>query len=102
MKLMTKAIEKKLPGLYATEELPAEEKVVQVKFFSPYTGWTWYGVEYSPEDKLFFGLVQGFEQEWGYFSLEELESARGAGGKLPLVERDECFKPKTIGELGLA
>ncbi|MFZ5596754.1 MAG: DUF2958 domain-containing protein [Bacillota bacterium] len=73
-----------------------------MRFFSPYNGWTWYRVEYDKEEKLFFGLVVGFEKEWGYFSLEELESARGMGGRLPLVERDLHFKPNTIMALGLA
>ena len=43
---------------------------------------------------MFFGLVIGFEQELGYFSLTELEAARGPLG-LP-IERDQHFEPKPL------
>lgn len=86
--LLTKELEKKLPALYATDGDPDETRKVPVKFFCPYNGWTWYCLEYSPEDRLFFGLVKGFESELGYFSLDELENAYK--GALPLVERD-CY-----------
>jgi len=84
--LLTKELEDKLPLLYETDGKPDEERKVPVKFFSPYSGWTWYALEYSPEERTFFGLVKGFETELGYFSLDELESAYR--GPLPLVERD--------------
>jgi hypothetical protein len=51
--------------------------------------------EFDGED-LFFGLVQGLEEELGYFSLSELESVRVLG--LP-VERDLYFTPKPLSEL---
>ena len=45
----------------------------------------------TPEaDFLFFGFVVGLEEDLGYFSLAELEAARGSLG-LPL-ERDLSFK----------
>ena len=44
---------------------------------------------------MFFGLVSGFENEWGYFSLEELQSV-----KKPLpIERDLFFENKKIKDL---
>ena len=45
----------------------------------------------------FFGLVQGFDEELGYFSLEELEQARGPGGLT--VERDLSFKPRALSQV---
>jgi hypothetical protein len=42
----------------------------------------------------FFGLVDGFEQELGYFSLKELEDTRGPLGLL--IERDMHFKPQPL------
>ncbi|HXG07379.1 MAG TPA: DUF2958 domain-containing protein, partial [Nitrososphaera sp.] len=49
------------------------------------------------EDVIFFGLVDGFELELGYFSLSELE---GVGGGLTLpIERDRHFTPTTLKEL---
>jgi hypothetical protein len=93
MKLMTKEIEKKLPKLYSTEEVPLQEKKVIVKYFTPDGSWTWYVVEGEKKDNgdfLFFGLVDGLEKEWGYFTLKELEGVRGKLG-LP-IERDLHFE----------
>lgn len=109
MKLLTKAIEERMPPLGSTDgKVALKDKLIMAKFFSPYNGWTWYACEGAWEhyedgskDYLFFGLVLGFENEWGYFSLSELESAKWLGNT-PAVERDKFFKPKTIEELGLA
>jgi hypothetical protein len=99
----------RLPPLYSTEKL-GMEAVAQVKFFTPDANWTWYATEGSYVDEdgyfdtatekvdfLFFGLVSGNELELGYFTLSELQSARGLFG-LP-IERDLHFEPKTIREL---
>ena len=96
MKLLTKAIRKQLPPLYSTEETPLEEKIAQVKFFTPDSSWTWYAVEFDGED-IFWGWVQGIEEEFGTFSLSELQSVRGKLG-LP-VERDKFFEPTPLKEL---
>lgn len=97
MKLLTKEIEKKLPAYGATEKVALEDKVAICKFFDPMGSWTWYAVEYDPIDKIFFGLVDGFEKEWGDFSLDELESI----GKTRIlgIERDISFEPTKISEL---
>ncbi len=99
MKLLTKEVLKKLPALYATENVAFDDKIAVVKFFNPCGAGTWYAVEYDPVEKLFFGFVSihgpGCD-EWGYFSLEELESI-----KLPFglgIERDVHFKPTNVFE----
>lgn len=97
MKLLTKEILSRIPGLYETEETPLEEKTVHVKFFTPWSNWTWYATEYDPKEGLFFGLVEGFEKEWGYFSLAELESVTGPFGLK--IERDRHFGPKKVSEV---
>ncbi len=97
MKLLTKEIQKQLPKLYETEGVPLKEKVAVVKFFTPWTNWTWYGVEYNPETRTFFGLVYGQEKEWGYFNLDELESVKGPHGLKK--ERDLYFNPTKIENL---
>lgn len=90
-KLLTKELEKKLPALGSTDgQGELGDRVVHIKFFSPYSGWTWYGLEYSPEERLFFGYVVGFEGELGYFSLDELEEQGGN------VERDTGFSPRPL------
>ena len=94
MKLLTKAIRRRLPMLRATEHVA--DPVAQVKFFTPWTNWTWYATEFDGVDT-FFGLVQGFDEELGYFSLEALEQARGPGGLT--VERDLSFKPRALSQV---
>ena len=96
MKLLTKELRVQFPKLYATEPVPIEEKKVIAKFFTPWTSWTWYATEFDGED-LFFGLVDGQEKEWGYFSLKELESIRGPFGLK--IERDRYFGQPKIKEL---
>lgn len=97
-KLITKAVEKKLERtpLYSTDGTPTEDKQVLVKFFTPWSNWTWYVFEaerLEGGDWRFFGLVQGHETELGYFHLSELEGLRGPVGLR--VERD-MYGPTTV------
>ena len=93
--LLDRASREKLPPLYSGEE-KGLDALAQVKFFTPDAGWTWYASEFDRED-IFFGLVSGLEVQLGYFSLKELQEARGPLG-LP-IERDLYFEPKTLSEL---
>ncbi|MBW8016135.1 MAG: DUF2958 domain-containing protein [Planctomycetes bacterium] len=95
MKLLTQEIRKKLPALGGQED-KGGKAIVQVKFFTPDSSWTWYTTEFDGEDT-FFGLVDGHEKELGYFSLSELESVNGPMG-LP-IERDLYWQPKTLQEI---
>jgi hypothetical protein len=97
MKLLTDELRASLPALYAQEN--EKDQMVYAKFFTPWTGWTWYATEgqQEGEDFIFFGYVIGFEKEWGYFSLNELESVRGPGGLT--IERDLHFTPKRRSEI---
>ena len=96
MKLLAKAIEKKLPPLGATDG-QGGNAVIQAKFYTPWAGWTWYALEYDPETRVFFGLVDGFEKEYGSFSLDELESINGPVGLK--IERDLYFGTPKISEV---
>lgn len=96
MKLMTKTLAKKMPKLYGTEYMPLEDKVAVAKFFHPASDWTWYAIEYDGND-LCWGLVSGNEEEFGYFSISELESIHGPFELS--VERDIYFRPVRIAEL---
>lgn len=95
MPLLPQEIRERLPALYANEELGLMAQAL-VKFFTPDSDWTWYASEFDG-DNTFFGLVIGFMAEFGYFTLSELEEARGPLG-LP-IERDEHFEPKPLREL---
>ena len=98
-KLMTKELGEKIPALYANENAPDYDAVLAyVKLFSPYNGWTWFITEWEAETGLCFGLVQGFEEELGYFSLEELAEVT-VFGSVPAVERDLYWEPTTLGEI---
>jgi hypothetical protein len=97
MKLMTKAIEQKIPALYE-QESKGDGARVYVKFFTPWSNWTWYATEYDPKEQRFFGLVDGHEAEPGYWLLSELESVNGPMGLL--IERDMYWDDTTtIGQL---
>ncbi len=95
MKLLTKEIEGSLPPFYSQENI--EDPIVRVKFFDPCGSWTWYGIEWNPMERTFFGYVVGHENELGYFSLDELESLKGPLGLG--IERDLNFKPKPLSEI---
>ena len=45
-----------------------------------------------------FGLIDGFEKELGYFSLNEIEQIKGSMGLS--VERDISFQPTKLKDLG--
>lgn len=96
MKLLTKEIEDKFKRIGSQENL--DDPVIVAKFFDPTGSWTWYATEYNPEEKTFFGLVHGHEKEWGYFSLEELESFKGLFGLG--IERDRHFGYKNVSAVG--
>jgi hypothetical protein len=94
MKLLTKEILNKIPDI--KEQESSEDPIVYIKFFHPMNNWYWFATEYNPEEKIFFGLVCGFYNEFGYFSLEELESIKIMGLS---IERDKWFEPKLISEV---
>lgn len=94
MMLLTQEIVKKLPELYSSEN--TEDPMVWCKFFTPDSSWTWYVIEYDGIDT-FYGLVDGFERELGYFSLSEISAVRGHLG-LP-IERDRYFEPCRLSQL---
>jgi hypothetical protein len=93
--LMPEEIAETIPKLYETEH--ETDPVVNLKWFTPDSSWTWYVLEYDPDEKLCFGLVQGHEVELGYFSLPEIENIRGPMGMPP--ERDLYWSPTPISEI---
>lgn len=95
MKLLPQEIADRLPRLYSQEE-QGDAAIAQVKFFTPWTNWTWYASEYDPTERIFFGVVVGHERELGYFSLDELEAIRGPGGLT--IERDLHWMAKPLKE----
>jgi hypothetical protein len=95
MQLLTPELRAQLPPLYSQED-KGPEAIAYVKFFIPYSNWTWYISEFDGDDT-FFGLVQGLEEELGYISFSELSSFRGPRGLR--VERDLHFVLTPISQL---
>ena len=95
MPLLTPALRASLPPLYG--QVGAPDPIVYARFFTPDSSWTWLATEFDPTEGRFFGLVDGFESELGYFLLEELETSRGPLG-LP-IERDLHFTPAPLSTL---
>lgn len=99
MKLMNKEIEERFKSI-GSQEGKGKDAIVVLKIFNPAGSQTWYLTEYDSKDRLFFGFVSlfgGADDEWGYVSLDELESV-----KLPFgltLERDLHFGAPKAGEV---
>lgn len=100
-----------LPRLYATEEVPPEEKVIHLHFFIG--GCHWYVAEFDGKD-VFFGfanLNDPVNAEWGYFLLSELREIRisvemkdGSTGRVIAVipqevECDATWRPRRFATI---
>jgi hypothetical protein len=97
MMLLTKALEKRFAEVGRQD---VKDPVIITKFFNPTGRGTWYAVAYDPKEKLFFGYVSifgDFCDEWGYFSLAELESWKCLWGLG--IERDLYWTEKKASEV---
>lgn len=113
MKLITPELAARFSEVKDQSEI--KNPLVIAKFFNPAGAGTWYATEYDPETNICFGYVTnlvpdalGMFDEWGSFSVDELESL-----ELPFglrIERDihfeeirfnELFKEKRLSELSL-
>ena len=94
--LLTNEQLKSIPELYASTIL--KDPICRFKIFLPNSNWTWYIIEIDKSDyNTCYGLVDGFEQELGYFTLSELESVKGLFGLK--VELDRNFKPTKLSKI---
>ena len=101
MKLLTKQIEAKLAKypIYSQESKGDDADII-CKFFNPSGAGTWYVLEgdQRPDgDWEFFGIVDLYEREYGYFLLSELQSYRGPFGLG--IERDMHFNNKKVRDI---
>jgi hypothetical protein len=94
MKLITKEVEKQLPPLGTLGNKSIDEITCTVKFFTPDSSWTWFILEYDPEERIAFAFVVGMECEFGLVSISELELVTGPMGLK--VERDMYFQPTPL------
>jgi hypothetical protein len=92
---MTKELEKRFAQVGSQENV--KDPVIIAKFVGPTGSGAWYATEYDPKTKTFFGYVSIFgdwNDEWGYFSLEELESYVGFCGMG--IERDPHWTEQKV------
>ena len=98
MKLLTSELLRRFAKVGRQEQV--KDPIVVAKFFNPSGAGTWYATEYDAESRCFFGYVSLFgdhNDEWGSFSLEELENYRGRFGLG--IERDRHFRERSISEI---
>lgn len=75
------------------------DPICLAKFFLPGHSATWYAIAYYPDERNFFGYVTGLGvDEYGYFSLDELEELKHPLLGLP-VERDEHFEEMQMSKV---
>lgn len=98
MQLLTEEMRVAIPALYSQEKIKPKEQIVCAEFFFPAGNWTWFVTEGKQHngDFIFFGYVIGFAEEWGYFTLNELEDINIEGLR---VERDLSFQPAKFGDV---
>ncbi len=94
MQLLTEKLKKKLPPMYSTED--NQDPLVICRYFLPMTKWEWFVTEFDGKNQ-FFGYVAGEFPELGYFTLDELRTARGPFGLE--VERDRYFSPLPLSKI---
>jgi hypothetical protein len=95
---MTKQLLKRFAQIGRQEHV--KDPIVIAKFFNPTGAGTWYATEYDPETRNFFGYVSIFgdwNDEWGSFSLEELQNYRGRFGLG--IERDLYFEEQPASQV---
>jgi hypothetical protein len=98
MKMMTKTLERRFAKIGSQEN--KKGPIILAMFFNPTGAGTWYVTEYDPKTQTFFGYVSIFgywNDEWGYFSLDELQSYKGKFGLG--IERDIYFQEQPASQV---
>ena len=102
MELLPKKLKVQIPPIGSQDNV--FDPMVVVKYFDPTGSWVWYvmeGEESVDGTYEFFGFVVGFEQELGYFTLRDLETAKQnlTGLRALPIERDLYFTPCKLSEI---
>lgn len=96
MKLITKNLQERFAQIGDQSE--SHDPLIIAKFFNPCGSMTWYATEYDPQTNICFGYVTGTGfDEWGSFSIDELESLNLYMGLK--IERDLYFDEITFDTL---
>lgn len=65
--------------------------IASIKINGILLDWSWYPIHFDLKRMVFYGLVQGYENEMGFFSLWEILQAG--------LYVDKTYTPKLVGEL---
>lgn len=96
MKLITSELKQRFKEIGDQSE--EKNPIVVAKFFDPAGSATWYATEFDSETNVCFGYVTGLAfDEWGSFSIKELESIKRPFGLT--IERDIHFNEVSFDEL---
>ena len=96
MRLLTKALIKRFAEV-GDQDIP--DPIVVAHYFDPTGSADWFATAYYPEDNVIFGwaeVVPGCG-EWGYSSIDELQSVKGPFGLG--IERDLYWNEKRASEI---
>ncbi len=96
-KLINQELKKQFAKFGSQED--SLDPVIIAKFFNPSGSGTWYAISYDEDTNICFGYVTGFyEDELGYFSIDELESVECPPFGLR-IERDRFFSSCKLSDL---
>ena len=96
MQLLTKQMKEQISNTYPlySQDGKGKEAICITKFFI--ANWTWYILEgnFEKDDFMMYGIViNGISNEYGYVSLNEMESVNVHGFE---IERDRYFENGNI------
>ena len=100
MKLLTKELISQFKKIGSQDSV--KDPIVVAKFFNPTGAGTWFATEFNEKTGEFYGYVSIFGDhcdEWGYFTLKELEEIKGLFGLG--IERDLHCDQKPISEFNI-
>lgn len=90
-----------IPALYELEAKDPSEVIIPLRFEDLFSNWEWYvweaEIQEEEQDILFFGYVNGFEKEMGYFTLSQFSEVNSSD--VPRILPDFDFEPITLKEL---
>lgn len=98
MRLLDEALLKRFAQIGRQDHV--SDPLIIAEFFNPIGSGTWYATEYDPETRTFFGYTSIFGEhygEWGYFSLDELESYKGTFGVG--IERNRYWREQPASKM---
>lgn len=87
--LLTQELRDRFPELYSQRDNP--DPMVWACFYHRKLGWKWYAIEFD-DFNIFFGYVEGADNELGNFTLQYLEMDVE-------VFLDETFQPCKLSEI---